>query len=95
MLPLDSVGSGYRGSTRMELQRERGTNRLLLEVTVFFAGGERRLPSVRRQRCGRGMMVAETPRVKMVRPRASVSHPVVLRLSPQGSAMRLQSLEGK
>ena len=53
------------------------------------------MPSVRRQRCGRGMMVAEAPRVKMVRPRTSVSHPVVLHLSPQGSAMRLQSLEEK
>lgn len=42
-----------------------------------------------------GMMVAEAPRVKMVRPRASVSHPVVPSLSPQGSAMRLQRLEGK
>ena len=62
---------------------------------MFFAGGEQRMPSVRRQRCGRGMMVAEAPRVKMVRPRTSVSHPVVLHLSPQGSAMRLQSLEEK
>ena len=40
-------------------------------------------------------MVAEAPRVKMVRPRASVSHPVVPSLSPQGSAMRLQRLAGK
>lgn len=79
----------------MELQREKSANKFLLEVTIFFAGGERGLPSVRRQRCGRDMMVAEAPRVKMMRPTASVSHPAVLSLSPQGSAMRLQRLEGK
>ena len=50
--------------------------------------------NVRRQRCGRDMVVAEAPRVKMVRPTTSVSHPAVLSLSPQGSAMRLQRLEG-
>lgn len=94
-LPLDGVGRGYRESTRMELQREKGANKFLLGVTIFFMGGERGLPSVRRQRCAGDMMVAEAPRVKMVRPRASVSHPAVFSLSPQGSAMRLQRLEGK
>ena len=73
---------------------EKDANKFLLEVIIFFTGGERGLLNVRRQRCGRDMMVAEAPIVKMVRPTTSVSHPVVLSLSPQGSAMRLQRLEG-
>ena len=51
---MPSAATEQGGERVQRKQREKGTNRFLLEVTIFFAGGERGLPSVRRQRCGRG-----------------------------------------
>lgn len=70
---MPSAASEQGGERVQRKQREKGTNRFLLEATALRRWGTGFAEYEETEVWQGGMMVAKAPRVKMVRPRASVS----------------------